>query len=164
IALEFAGVRVGVAQLATTLARWWGDEDPRSVAFTGIDPKHRNLVALGGFYPAYQLGGRQYLILADFDLEDVRVEQAQQFFLERPDGTGDTHQGQHQPSGDAKEPVQLKQRLLHHIVHLVLPPGGARRALCLGTRKPRASEWAGLSSSVVRSGRWWSAGQCARPP
>ena len=139
-ALELAGVGIGIAHFAATLARWRLEEDPRGVAIAGVDPQHRDGIALGGFDSAHQLGRWQHAFLAHLDLEYVRVEQAQQFFLEGVDRPGDPHQCQHQAGGDAKEPVQLEQRLLHHIVHLVWAPGEARRALCLGTRKPRSPE------------------------
>ena len=139
-ALEFAGIRVGIAQLATAFARWRHEEDPRGVAFTHVDPQHRHLVVLLGLYTLHQFGWRQHAFGAHLYLEHIGIECAQQFFLERIQGPGDAHQGQHQASGDAKEPVQLEQRLLHHVSHLVLLPLPARRALCLDTQKPRSLE------------------------
>ncbi|MCY1439543.1 hypothetical protein D9M71_557820 [compost metagenome] len=57
-ALEFAGVRVGIAQLATAFARCGHEEDPCSVAFAHVDPQHRDFVVLLGFDPLNQLGRR----------------------------------------------------------------------------------------------------------
>ncbi|MND64553.1 hypothetical protein D3C80_558930 [compost metagenome] len=116
--LEFAGVRVGIAQLATALAWWGGEEDACGVAFAYIDPQHRHLVVLLGLDPLDQFGRGQHALRAHLDLQDIGIQRAQQFFLKRVQGPGDTHQGQHQASGDAKEPVQLEQRLLHHMITL----------------------------------------------
>ncbi|MNI51299.1 hypothetical protein D3C73_1060180 [compost metagenome] len=140
LALELAGIGVGIAQLTAALARRRCEEDPCGVAFAYIDPQHRHFVALGGLDPAHQFSRWQHALGAYLDLQHISVEGAQQFFLERIERTGNSHQGQHQASGDAKEPVQLEQRLLHHIVHLVLLPRPARGALCLDTQKPRSLE------------------------
>ena len=109
-----AGVGIDITQLATALAWWRGKENPCGGAAVHAHPQHGDLLALGGFDPAHQLGRWQYAAVEFFDLEHRRVEQVQQLVLKRHRGTGYPHQGQNQPGGYAEKPVQLKQCFLKH--------------------------------------------------
>ncbi|MNM76673.1 hypothetical protein D3C81_885030 [compost metagenome] len=138
LALQLAGIRIGIAHQAPAFTGRRGEEDACRLVALWLDPEHGDLVTLFGLDLSDQFGHRQNTLLAYFDFEHVGVEQLQQLILERPDCPGDTHQRQHQAGGDTEEPVQLKQRFLHHIDHLVLPQIRMRRALCLDTQKPRS--------------------------
>ena len=115
VAHVIAGVGIEVAHLATSLARWRGEEYARGVAAVAFHPEHRHALAFGGFELFHQFGGWQHAGFAFFHAEHRRVEGSQDFVLERHRRPGDPHQGQHQPGSDAEEPVQLEQGFLQHV-------------------------------------------------
>jgi len=69
LALIGTGIGVNITQLATTLARWRGEEDACSGAAVHAHPQHGDLLALGGLDPAHQLGRWQHAAVEFLDLE-----------------------------------------------------------------------------------------------
>ena len=115
IAHELAGVRVEVAHFATAFAFGRGEVDACGVAAVGLDPEHRDLFAGRRFNVLHQFDRRQDAGDLFFHLQHRRIQRPQDFVLERIGGTGNAHQGQHQPGSDAKKPVQLEQGFLQHV-------------------------------------------------
>ncbi|MCY1343170.1 hypothetical protein D9M69_291810 [compost metagenome] len=119
LAEQLAGVRIEVARRPAALARRRGQESPRRVVVTTIDPQPGDPVMGGGLDLRHQLGRRQHALLAYLHAQDVRVERAHDLAFEGVERAGHAHDGEHQAGTDAEEPVQLEEGFLEHVASLL---------------------------------------------
>ncbi len=113
IAFKLTGIRIEIAFGAAPFARLRREIHLSGAIAESLDTQDSHREPGCGLQLVDKFEGRQ-CSSALFDKQSVRIEHVENFVLERIQGAGDAHQGQHQTCRDPEEPVQLKQDFLQH--------------------------------------------------